>query len=413
MLDLTDPVAQEISKARITLLLQNPFFGAMALYLDPILVNSDEKDSWCHTAATDGRSMWFSRQFVNNLTPNELIFVVAHEIMHVIFEHLGRRGDRDAKIFNMATDYVVNYTLVKGGVGEMPPIGLYSDKYTDEMTCEQVYDDLIKNNVKIEVPLDLHLDGLGGAGGNGSSDKTDGGQSVTITVTGENGPPVLTQQELDDIRTEVRRNAIQAAQSALAQGDMAGCVPAGVRRMLSELNEHKMDWRAMLDAHLRSALKDNYTFMKISRRDLGGGFMCPAQDDLEIVEVDISIDASGSMTDQMLRDILSEVKGIMVTFGDFKLRVWTFDTRVYNMQEYGPQNIDDIHEYQLHGGGGTDFMCNWEYMKDNGIEPHRLVMFTDGYPCGSWGEENYCDTLFVIHGNKSIVAPFGVTAYYD
>ena len=45
--------------------------------------------------------------------------------------------------------------------------------------------------------------------------------------------------------------------------------------------------------------------------------------------------------------------------------------------------------------------------------PKKLIMFTDGYPWGSWGDENYCDTVFVIHGAKDIEAPFGVTAHYE
>ena len=67
------------------------------------------------------------------------------------------------------------------------------------------------------------------------------------------------------------------------------------------------------------------------------------------------------------------------------------------------------------GGGGTEFMCNWEYMKDNDIVPKKLIMFTDGYPWGQWGEEDYCETVFVIHGNhdKSLNAPFGVTTHYE
>jgi predicted metal-dependent peptidase len=68
--------------------------------------------------------------------------------------------------------------------------------------------------------------------------------------------------------------------------------------------------------------------------------------------------------------------------------------------------------YDVKGGGGTDFDANWEFMKENDIQPKKFIMFTDGYPCGSWGDEDYCDTLFVIHGTESIVSPFGQTAYY-
>ena len=69
--------------------------------------------------------------------------------------------------------------------------------------------------------------------------------------------------------------------------------------------------------------------------------------------------------------------------------------------------------YEPQGGGGTDFMCNWEYMKQEDIQPNRFVMFTDGYPVGSWGDEFYCETVFVIHGPDHIKPPFGNYAYYE
>jgi predicted metal-dependent peptidase len=65
------------------------------------------------------------------------------------------------------------------------------------------------------------------------------------------------------------------------------------------------------------------------------------------------------------------------------------------------------------GGGGTDFDVNFEFMKREGIQPRKFIMFTDGYPCGSWGDEDYCDTLFIVKGNTSAESPFGQTVIYE
>jgi predicted metal-dependent peptidase len=113
--------------------------------------------------------------------------------------------------------------------------------------------------------------------------------------------------------------------------------------------------------------------------------------------------------------LLSETKGIMQQFTDFELEVWCFDTKVYNHAKFTPDTIDEIDDYEIKGGGGTSFECNWTYMKENNIEPERFIMMTDGYPCGGWGDPLYCDTLFLIHGDakRSIVAPFGMTAWYE
>jgi predicted metal-dependent peptidase len=121
---------------------------------------------------------------------------------------------------------------------------------------------------------------------------------------------------------------------------------------------------------------------------------------------------SGSISDRQAKDFISEVKGIMEEYVDFKLKLWCFDTRVYSFAEFSQDNADDIMSYNIKGGGGTDFDVNYKFMKDNDIEPKRFIMFTDGYPCGSWGDEDHCESLFIIHGTESIIPPFGQYAYY-
>ena len=105
---------------------------------------------------------------------------------------------------------------------------------------------------------------------------------------------------------------------------------------------------------------------------------------------------SGSIGDAQARDFLSEIKGIMQQYQNFNIKVFCFDTKVYNEADYDGFSIDDFDEYQPMGGGGTDFDVNWDYMKEHDIVPKKFIMFTDGYPCGSWGDENYCDTVFIL-----------------
>lgn len=408
-----DPVYQDIMAARVKMLFEMPFFGNLAVRLKLV-----DASGWCQTAATDGRHLYYNREFIKSLTKPQLLFLIAHEVLHVVYDHFGRRQGRDPKLWNMANDYIVNYTLVNERIGQMPEVGLYDKRYTDEMASEEVYELLKKNSVTIKMPLDVHLE-LGNDNDDGSGEGN-GGKEVSVTVHGKDGPPKLTEEDLQRIRAEVKAAVIQSAQQV-----GAGNVPAGVRRMIDELINPKLDWRTLLDAHIRSSVKDDYAMHRLSRRTLslrhsyrskniGRPYpILPAQDYMDTVEVACCIDTSGSMTQEMLRDFLSEVKGIMQTFRDFKLQLWTFDTEIYEFREFTGQNIDEIDEYPMKGGGGTMFECNWEFMKRDGIEPARLVVFTDGYPCGTWGDENYCDTLFVVHGNTSITAPFGMTAYYE
>lgn len=409
VVDLNDPIIRELVGARVRLLLEKPWFGTMACRL--ILVDAT---GWCDTAATDGRHFFYNREFIKNLTPDELLFLFGHEVLHVVFDHIGRRGHRDPKLHNMAADYIVNWTLRKEGVGTMPKHGLYDEKYTDEMSSEEVYELLLKNSVEIKMPLDMHLEASGNSK-DGDDDGDQDGQSgaggdkeAKVRVMGKDGPPKLTEADLQKIRNEVRAALIQSAQQF-----GAGKVPLGVRRLLDSLTQPKMDWRALLDAHIRSMVRDDYTFQRLNRRVFHTGWLMPSQDYQTTVDLFISIDASGSITNEQVRDFLSEVKGIMDTFRDYRIGVVTFDHDVYNWQKFTPENGEDILNYNIKGGGGTSFEAVYEFMKKNNIEPERHVMFTDGYPNGTWGDPDYCDTLHVIHGTESIVAPFGMTAYYD
>lgn len=290
------------------------------------------------------------------------------------------------------------------------------------MTSEEVYNLLKQNSVQIEMPLDMHLSGEGdsdedgeGDGAGDSDGEGNGKKTVKVNVMGDgDGPPSVSAKDLEQIRNEIKSAVIQAAQSA-----GAGNIPAGVRRMIEELTEPKMDWRELLEMHIKSAQKDDYTFRRVSKRSwgvsqqLGRKLIFPGQNDAETIDVVCVIDTSGSMTQKMLTDFLSEVKGIMEMFPDFTLRLLTFDTQVYDYMVFTPENIDEIHAYPMSGGGGTMFECVFDFLKEEEIEPAKMVFMTDGYPCGTWGDEDFCDTLFVIHGSHNIIPPFGAVAYYD
>lgn len=398
-------VREKLITARIALLLRAPFFGNLATRLQ--LQNADE---WLGTAATDGRKFYYNSEFINKLPPKQLEFLMAHEVLHVVYDHMGRRGDRNPQLFNIAADFCVNADIIEQKIGEkitVVPI-LYDSKYQG-WSSEEVYDDLYKNAEKIDVSdlmeklLDEHLDedqdGNGNGGGDGDGKEQEGKGS---------GPDRMTAEERKQLRDEIREAVINAAQQA-----GAGKIPAGVKRLIKDLTNPQLNWRELIRQQIQSLVKSDFTWMRPSRRSWHMDAVFPGNNFAETIDVSVAVDASGSMTDAMLRDILSEIKGIMQAFDDFKLSIWSFDTSIYGYKVFTPDNIDEIDTYQVDGGGGTDFEANWEFMRDNEIQPKLFVMFTDGYPGGGWGDENYCDTMFVIHGSTSIEAPFGITTYYD
>ena len=394
-------VREKLITARVGLLLRASFFGNLATRLK--LVNADD---WCGTAATDGRNFYYNSRFIDMLKPKEVEFLFGHEVLHCVYDHFGRRGDRDPMLFNVANDYCVNGDLKKHRVGEFitsVPC-LYDSKY-EGMSSEEVYDDLYKNAEKITMSdlidklLDDHLDG------EGDSDSDEDGDSKD----GQGKKPKLSAEERQKIRDEIK----EAVLSAAAASDGAGNLPAGVRRIIQDMTAPKMNWRELLRMQLESTIKSDYTWMRASRRGWHMDAVMPGQRPDELIDIAIGIDASGSIDERMLKDFLSETQGIMDQFQSFKIHIFTFDTNVYNPAQYNSDNLDTICDYEVKGGGGTDFDCIFNYLKQEQIEPKRLVVFTDGYPFGSWGDECYADTVWIIHGNTTVVPPWGQHAYYE
>lgn len=402
---VTDPrvdaaAREKLTTARIGLLLKAPFFGQLATRMT--LTNAD---AWCGTAATDGRKFYYNSEFVNKMPLKQLEFLVGHEILHAVYDHMGRRGDREPKLSNIAADYCVNQDLVDQRIGEkisVVPI-LYDAKFKGQ-SYEEVYDYLYENADKIDMKqleqmiLDEHLEE-----GDGDGDVS-GGEGPD----GQGRRPKLSKEEAQAIRDEIKGAVIAAAQSA-----GAGNLPSGVKRLLKDLTAPVIGWKELLQQQILAVIKNDYTWARPSRRGWHMDAVMPGLKPGEMIDVCIALDQSGSISNEDSKAFLSEVKGIMEAFDEYKITIWCFDTEIYNCQTYTSDNIDDIMNYEPQGGGGTDFMANWEFMRQENIEPKKFIMFTDGMPFGEWGEEDYCETVWIIKGNPGCEPPWGIWAHYE
>ena len=408
----SEEVIDRLIKARIEMLMSAPFFGNLATRL----LLKDATD-WCPTAATDGKYFYFNRNFVAALSDQEVVFLVRHEVLHCVYDHMDadRRGDRNPMLWNIANDYVINADLIDGRVGEQIKLVeiCYDWKYRGQVS-EEIYDDLFKEmeekgQIQYTQTLDIHLDREEGddpGAGEGAEGNVDGDSK------GGEGPEQYTAEEKEKIKQEFQNAVMQSAKAA-----GAGNLPGGVKRLLNDLLNPQLDWRELLAMQVQSVIRSDYTYQTPSRKGQDAGFYLPGMDRETTIDIAMAIDTSGSMSDAMLLDILSETKGVMDQYTDFKIHLFCFDTDVHNPQEFTTSNMDEFLQYEPAGGGGTEFDCVFDYMKQEGIQPKNLVMFTDGYPWGSWGDESYCDTLFIVHGGgyggKTPEAPFGITVPYE
>jgi predicted metal-dependent peptidase len=182
-------IIEKLVTARVGLLLRHPFFGNMATRLK--LVDASD---WCSTLATDGRTFYYSNDFVNMLTPKQCEFGFAHEVLHNVFDHLSRRENRDKNLSNIAADYAVNQILKDERIGEVPSmIQIFQDNKYRGMSYEQIYDDLEQKAIKININdlgelLDDHLDGDDDANGGGGGEEVDGSGKGRPKLTAEEKP---------------------------------------------------------------------------------------------------------------------------------------------------------------------------------------------------------------------------------
>lgn len=407
-------IMDRIYACRLRMMQNHPFYSSLALRLDYKEVD------WIPTAAVDGKSFLFNKHFINALDDSELLFLMAHEILHLVLKHLTRRNRRDHQLYNAAADYVINYMLVRDKIGKFPEIGgLYDPRFAD-MYTEQVYTILEKeqqdsgegpgNNFDVHISIEKGGDSGSGDGGSSSSSDHDVDEDGNVSVS-------MSEDEIEELEAELTSAIIEAAKVQNMKD--AGKMPGEIARLIQEYTEPKIDWRIFLAETANGQVKNNYTRSRPNRRFPMAqyGVAIPTLYSEDHVEFSLAIDTSGSISQTMLQEFVSEVRGIVDTYSSFEVHIWCFDTKIYNYKVFTQDNIEEMDYYEVKGGGGTDFEVNWSFMKEIDHVPTCFCLLTDGYPWKSWGDADYCETVFIIHDQQAISsrvkAPFGMTLYFN
>jgi len=320
----------------------------------------------------------FNPDFIGELTDEELKFLVAHECFHPMLEHNYRRGERTARRWNKAADYVINKLLTDEKIGKMPKQGLLSDDiYTaGNGTSEGIY------NI-------LEDDGDGGEGGYGGH-----GDPLDDCQDGEGSQAEKAQEQ-----AEWKVKVAQAAQAA----KMMGKLSAGIERLVGEVLQPKVDWRDVMQRFLVRCKNDSRTFARPNRRFISQGLYLPSVSGEAMGDVLFAVDCSGSIDDTTLSQFAAEVRKVKEDLAPTCIHVVYFDSDVAHYESYKPDESLDI---RAHGGGGTDFAPVFDYMREQGIDPVAVVFLTD-LCCNSYGEQPECPVLWVSTEEKYDEPPFG------
>lgn len=343
--------AQAITRARATLILDQPFFGALALRLVPV-------ERWdTPTAAVDGVHLFYNPVWFLGLSEPERQTVMAHEVLHCVLEHIGRVQSRNHEKWCSATDYAVNLILKDAGFVE-PACGWLCDKQYADMSAEHIYT--------------LLPDPPDGQGHPGAGEPGGALDEVLATGVAPEGAEAGSQTVPDP--QQLSREWAVATISAAAAAQGCGTLPASLQRLVDAKTAPQVDWQTMLRRFLTERVNDDYSWARPNRRMLVYNVYLPSLYRESFGHAVIAVDTSGSIDGPTLAAFGSEIDAFAAALRPRKLTVVYCDAVVQHIDVY---EAGDPVVLTPHGGGGTAFEPVFDFVEALDEPPSALVYLTD------------------------------------
>ena len=409
--------ARKLLLSRMRILASHSFYGLLLSHTKFSL------DELCPTAYTDGRKIAFNPSFLESLTDEQVDFVLMHEILHIVLQHCMRYEDRNAEIFNIACDIVVNSNILKSFDGDLRKISLdtgplmHKSPLGDEgyhYTVEEVYDML------------LDKQSGSNSGGSNSKDSSNNGKDNNSSKSKSGGSTKSSyggsyyvfddhshwensgDRELSDAWAKYFEDACKVV-SIEDPSNKRGLLPAFAERILKERGKAQTNWREVLCNFVQEEIND-YSFNPPDRRFSDSDFMLPDlnQADDTVKNILFMIDTSGSMTDKMITQAFDEIRGAIQQFnGKLEGYLGFFDGAVVEPKPFS--SIEELEIIRPYGGGGTRFDIIFKYVEKEMNDPYptSIVILTDGYaPFPEEKEALDIPVLWVINNDK-VTPPWG------
>ena len=344
------PTLTKLQKAKGKMLISQVFIATLVMSTQLIA------DPTIPTAATDMIKIIYNPTFIEGLEIDGIMFVLAHEVLHIMFKHGLRRQGRNPRLWNIACDYAINYILYKSGFTVLPGC-LFDPRFAD-MSAEQIYEVLQKEKEEQEKhpkrPGDQPFDEKHKDTGLGDDDVRE--------------PENLDANEKAKIDQKVQQKVAQAANMAR----MAGKIPAGLERIINEILNPTLPWEEMLQEYMTRVVQDNESWSRRNRRF--ADVYLPARHSVRMGPIIFIADTSGSITSAEINRIGAEVIAVAETIQPESIRVVCCDTKVQNDQLF---EQGDTLKIDFNGGGGTDMPVALTHVEQ--YDPVVVVMITDGW----------------------------------
>lgn len=406
MIDISNLSAEDrVMRAKIQMYNKSPFFSYILLHMKMTKAKVGSVAEDLKTMSIDhlGNLEW-SEEFVKKLSNEELMGVVAHEVMHVALLHMHRMMNRDNKIMNVTQDLVIN-DILKQENFSLPVSGLIPENhefkldlpkkpYTitniNEKSSEQIYDEIYH----LLPVIKQYVIGFGDGNGKGSGMSKEALKKLQDSLTGfdthkpkkGNSNGSKDQQQKQDWKKIIS----QAASIAKQQGKL----PAGFERLIDGVLDSKVNWKEKLYKYIVAQLPFDYSWNMPSKKGAALGLYFP-KILRESVHIVVSIDTSGSIGDEELKEFMGELLSIGQSFQNLNIDMIICDAEIHEVYELTGETVDDIMSMKMSGGGGTDHRPIYKYIEENISDCKVLINFTDGYTSFP-KEEPVFDSLWVM-----------------
>jgi predicted metal-dependent peptidase len=344
--------SSKMPRAIARMVLDHPFFASLLLGMRM------REDAATKTACTNGNEIRFNPAFIDSLTIDQSVFVLAHLVMHVAHNHPYRRSSRDLGRFNKAGDFAINGILKDAGLSMLP--GALYKKEFEHLAAEQIYD-----------RLPVASSGGPGAGEEGDTgqDHDPGGCGGFEDARSEEGA-ALTKAEKQREESKIAIAIQKAAQIAKAQGKL----PSSLARLVDELVHPILQWREMLRTFVDHTARNDYSWIHPNRRHIAGGIYLPSLRSDGLKPLVLAVDTSGSIGQNDLNQFQAELNDILQSY-PVTVHVVYCDSRISGTQvvtsdEY-PVELKPV------GFGGTDLRPPFEWAMKNVPGAGCLIYLTD------------------------------------
>lgn len=359
----------------------------------------------------------FGAEFLAKLTIPEVVFVLAHEVLHrAAFDHQ-RRGNRNPLIWNLAADAIINQVLIDEKIGKMPEGGFtYPNalKYSREELYEKLMEEMPGRGGSAPSP------DPGGAGsGSDSNDgsPTSGGQPQPGRVGAQgqvlvdcldpsaDGDAPLTDAQAKLEEAQIKQELVSAKQLAEQRGQW-GTGNGPLARLIESILRPKVDWKEYLSGFLGRMRKDDWSWSRPNRRYQD--FYAPSLRNPGMGPMAVIIDTSASCMGDEIVQFAAELNSLMSDLRPEVVHIIYCDTSVSHTSTHDPQEGEI--PLDVRSTGGTDMRVAVEHAAT--LEVECAVLLTDGetpwpksppnypllvaYTSASWGKPpEYLDSVFI------------------